>query len=735
MTGVAAAAICLGLASCSRFDYTLISEGEQAYINYENAFKEKFGEPAPDQTWGFGGSTTKATRSITNPTVASATQPYDAGWVNTYLATATEVNSTNATDNYDNRYWVEGTPAKPGEPAKLSFNTNVGPVNVCTWNLDNIYCDASGNGYSSDENKAFWREWCKPYNDGNYSKYGVDNINDAVPVLKQKLDDTKRSDWYNYTPATEGTPATQGYWVEDATFVRNFKITGTWDGGINVVATEGYTDGVANGYERTVVVTGTWNLNSTEQKVGALGRIIVADGGTINVGDGATLSSVNEAQIVVLPGGKITGNGTVAFNNGTSAELVSYNGGEINVGTFNNNGGDFYNYGTLKATSLLGGAGKSCYYNHNLISIQNTSSSANTRVFNGCQFYCSGNMRIRNYEGAGGSALICDGELMLSGSEDGTSDASYVGLQAGALVKCGTLYNNGTSWSGPTYSGYAVLDIEDKITYLNWEQDAPQNGGYFANNIYVYAATWTNTPDGNGWGSWDAETKFNVVKNATGNGNVTIIEKSNDDKDELIPADSDFSKGESGCTPGFKGKTPDPEPDPEPSAIRIIAEDLSASEGSDFDFNDVVFDVQMNWPAEGKHTITLQAAGGKLPLRIGVLDEEHEVHKLFGVSLNTMVNTEDWTAHKAPVTFTIDGQYENIVDLPIWVQKGSDWVQLTAPKGKAASKIAVSTDYNWVKELQDISKAYKNFDTYVKSGTPTEWWKDNKDDSLIYNVQ
>lgn len=171
--------------------------------------------------------------------------------------------------------------------------------------------------------------------------------------------------------------------------------------------------------------------------------------------------------------------------------------------------------------------------------------------------------------------------------------------------------------------------------------------------------------------------------------------------------------------------------------IRIIAEDLSASEGSDFDFNDVVFDVKYGYPEWNKTTIILQAAGGKLPLRIGVLDEEHEVHKLFGVSLNTMVNTEDWTAHKDPVTFTIDRQYEswNINNLPIWVQKGSDWVELTAHKGRAASKIAVSTDYNWVKELQDISKAYKNFDTYVTSGTPTEWWKDNKDDSLIYNVQ
>ena len=170
--------------------------------------------------------------------------------------------------------------------------------------------------------------------------------------------------------------------------------------------------------------------------------------------------------------------------------------------------------------------------------------------------------------------------------------------------------------------------------------------------------------------------------------------------------------------------------------IRIIAEDLSASEGSDFDFNDVVFDVKYGYPEGNKTTIILQAAGGKLPLCIGVLDDKHEVHNLFGVSLNTMVNTEDWTAHKDPVTFTIDVQYGsgNINNLPIWVQKGSDWVLLTAHKGKAASKIAVSTDYKWVKELKDISNAYKNFDTYVTNCTP-EWWKDNKDDSLIYNAQ
>ena len=171
--------------------------------------------------------------------------------------------------------------------------------------------------------------------------------------------------------------------------------------------------------------------------------------------------------------------------------------------------------------------------------------------------------------------------------------------------------------------------------------------------------------------------------------------------------------------------------------IRIIAEDLSASEGSDFDFNDVVFDVKYGYPEENKTTIILQAAGGKLPLCIGVLDDKHEVHNLFGVSLNTMVNTEDWTAHKDPVTFTIDVQYGsgNINNLPIWVQKGSDWVLLTAPQGKAASKIAVSTDYKWVKELQDITNAYGQFDTYVTTGYPAKWWESDKDDTYIYNAQ
>ena len=707
MTGVAAAAICLGFASCSRYDFTPISEGEQAYANYENAFIEKFGEPAPDQTWGFGSSDTKATRSITSPTVATASQPYNEKWVADYLTTATEVNSTNAVDYADD-----------GKNVKCEWYPNGGGKLSTLMNNYN-YCVYEGSPVTQNDKDWYTKNILPLLTACNNNWYGTEYAYTILMKLKEYTGD------YNYWGLNV---VSEGGWVPDPNYVRNFKITDTWNGPINVVESEGLNGTTKTNSERTVVVKGKWNLTE-DQKVGSLGRIIVADGGEIVVSSGKTLSSVNEAQIVVLPGGKITGDGTVAFHNGTSSDLVSYNGGTFDVGTFNNNGGDFYNYGTLKAGTMDGGAGNSHYYNHGIVNIGQTGSSANLRLYNACQFYCSGNMRIRNYEGVGGSSLICNGELMLCSSNDETGEPTYVGLAAGALVQCGTLNNNGTTWTGPT-SGYAVLDVIDRITFIN------NNVGDFSNNIYLCAGTWDNILNAGNYAKNTAKEAFfgkkaeyYSVEGIINNNTVKIITKSTNEKDEVIPTDN-YEAGVKGCTPGFRGKVVE-----EPKPIRVIAEDLSASEGSDFDFNDVVFDIQLNWPAQGQHTITLQAAGGKLPLCIGELEDENEVHKLFGVNINTMVNTEDWTAHKDPYKFTISGTYESEKDIPIWVRKGNTWCELTAERGRAASKIAVSTDYQWVKELNDISKAYSDFDTYVGSGTPTEWWKNNKENSLIYNAQ
>ena len=705
LTFGAALAIVAGtftITSCYDHHIEQWSNAQFAQAKYEKAFIARFGQPAKDQTWGFGTVATKgATRGINNPSVLEATQPYDAGWVAEYLATATEVDNTNAWDNYDN-----------GTTVSVQWNINSdGKLGYITSNFSNYKYDWFKFEKATKEEFEWYEANIKPLLDACGWNWNWNSDTTLAQKILDKL--AEYTGDYNYWGIEITREA--GY-KPDPTFVLNFKITGEWTGQIGVVATPGITDGVKNGYARTVVVTGKWNLTDG-QTVGALGRIIVAEGGEINISSGKTLQSVNEAQIVVLPGGKITGDGAIEFSNGTSTELQSYNGGTISVGKFNNNGGNFFNYGTLKATTMDGGAGNSRYYNHGIINIGQTGSSANMRIYNGCQFYCAGNMRIRNYEGTQGSSLICKGELMVSGSNDGTSDASYVGLQAGALVKCNTLNNNGASWSGPTTGGYAVLDIENKITYLNWEQDAPQNGGYFANNLYVYAGTWNNAPDGNGIGGETAEAKFNHVMNATGNGNVTIIQKSTEDKDEIIPADPNFKEGESGCTPGFKGDTPDPTPQAD---VRVIAEDLSVSDNSDFDFNDVVFDVTFDSPAQGKTTITLLAAGGTLPLYVG----GQEVHEMFGVSTKTMVNTGAG-ASKDPVSFELDGTFNyNAKNIVVQVEKEGVPVEITAERGMVASKIAVKPNYEWCKERQDIEAKYPVFGQYVKGKVEGgNWWE------------
>ena len=657
------------LASCSKDTdfsndgkYVDISAENQIRQAYKTAFNTYFGAPAANENWGFGASITRGiTRGISDPAVAEATQPYSETWVANYLTTAKEPSSENVADNYDN--------------SRYETNYGEGGPNDIDWS-------------NADQVK-----------DRNYF-FGDDGNSDSWET---------RVAW-----ALENHPT----WinkVDDETFVLNFKITDTWNGAISVVASEG---NQTPGCERTVVVTGTWNLTE-DQRVGSKGRIIVADGGKIVIAEGKKLNSVNEAQIVVLPGGEISGKGGIEFSNGTDEALQSYNGGTINVGRFNNNGGNFFNYGTLKADLMDGGAGNSRYYNHALISIKATGSSANIRIYNGCQFYCEGFARIRNYEGKMGSALIVGGQLMFSSSEDGTYEATYVGLQAGALVQCGSLYNNGTSWAGPTQGGYAVLSM-GQIDYLNWEQDAPQNGGYFANNIYVQADNWTNAPGGNGMGGEAADAKFANVKNAAGNGNVTVVDKGDY---EVIPADEDFVLGEAGCTPGFKITEPNVLP-----SLRVMGEDLSATEASDFDFNDVVIEVY--YKDANTVDITLFAAGGTLPLRI-CENDDWEVHKLFGVDGKCMVNTGKnyHTAHSPysqkeildPVYLTYTGyhgwsedfdefkvQVRDQIKLEVYKtyvnQDGdevSDWFELTAPAGEAASKIAVPTWYThngWYKD-------------------------------------
>lgn len=153
--------------------------------------------------------------------------------------------------------------------------------------------------------------------------------------------------------------------------------------------------------------------------------------------------------------------------------------------------------------------------------------------------------------------------------------------------------------------------------------------------------------------------------------------------------------------------------------IRVIAEDLSVNENSDFDFNDVVFDVKFGHPSWDKTTIILQAAGGTLPLYIA----GKEVHGLFGVSETTMVNTGSGVS-KAPVTFELDGTFgKDANNIEVTVKKDGAVMTITAERGRVASKIAVGSTYEWCSERQDIEAKYPAFGKYVKNEVGDDWWQ------------
>ena len=154
---------------------------------------------------------------------------------------------------------------------------------------------------------------------------------------------------------------------------------------------------------------------------------------------------------------------------------------------------------------------------------------------------------------------------------------------------------------------------------------------------------------------------------------------------------------------------------PPPSNVRIIAEDLSATQGTDFDFNDIVLDVNISGTTANCKLI---AAGGTLPLRIAE-SNELEVHKMFGVDTSVMVNTGIGDPI-TPVSFTLSG-ISNAADIKLEVYKNGAWVEMTARQGTPAAKIAVNQDFEYCTEREPITTKYPNFQYWVQN-VDYIWW-------------
>ena len=437
--------------------------------------------------------------------------------------------------------------------------------------------------------------------------------------------------------------------------------------------------------------------------------------GLISVAAGATLNDQRNS-IAANQGVKLYNRGTINATNTQKYDIgnfctvynegkfnvsgaLTYSPGDANTSYFVNLGddaeltapsmtlnssGNFFNSGktTITGETKVTQAGIYWVNDGHYTTGSMVFSAKNATFFNYCQLKVIGN------------AHMYDGEFNLmanSYTEAGTADFDNFIVNMGNNSGFNVLGN--TNWAAQgdgTYQGFRTtagatnayvrlggtttvaghlhsLELTGNITYAinNIVDKGAGNSG--VQPTYVFNEGTTEAP-------FD---KLTVTPNATGCGATWIIDGGN----------------------GYQG--------------RIMAEDLNAKQGTDFDFNDVVFD----WKIEGnKATIQLLAAGGIYPLYVG----DQEVHAKFGKSAGAdgnypMINTgagETGTAQ--PYTYTFPtGTDAKPINIPVVVEIDGTRIPLEASMGGAASKINTTTTTKWAKERADFRKAYSDFTKWV----------------------
>jgi len=525
----------------------------------------------------------------------------------------------------------------------------------------------------------------------------------------------------------------------------------TWDKNIPLIQ---------SGSGISVYVQGTLNINA-EQRVNGGCVFIVGPKGTVNIASGTQLvtNANNNAGTVgsfyVYPGGKVKGEGTLQFANGTGS--YNYNGGTIDVGTINNNGGTLYNAGTIEADHMLGGAGLSIYENAGKVHIGEAakgSGTANTRIYNNCWWECDGTLACRNIQ-QGAGAYIKAANLEMSCAEGNTGDVAYIWAKENSLIDIsGSAAFNNVDIVGPTEdNNWAYIQLgrvvnsnghgyQDTALKTNTNYTPGSDGGIqqmtvgaIQNNIRIscdnpetdtnmYSSSayelvldmlngeraYTAGQADPSWPEWRAFPR-------KGNGNAEIVAKGQVDE----------VKTESECSPGVVVVPPIIIPEGKP----IYSYAFEDTRKGDYDMNDVVIKAQETEDGS-KINLTVVASGATLDLNIRLYpaatpdagkvakyqgdptnlkyNNQEEVHAMLGVPSGTMVNTG--TGETAtPITIQIDkGSYDPAA-LPLAIYSVKEGEMRLAGAGEAPFGVIIPLDWSWPRERVCITTAYNETDT------------------------
>ena len=570
----------------------------------------------------------------------------------------------------------------------------------------------------------------------------------------------------NFTPDLTGIPSYNEY--------LSSKGTQWWtpeeinDGGvvyINAVQPIKISGGTEEEHAKLYIKAGTYDFTDVSFDLNINTDLYLLEGATVTFDNAVASTAIFD--IYIADGAELIANG----EDGLVANSVHiYNHGTITCSKFKvNSTGLLYNSGTLDVTGTVSAESNSSRIVNNgtiecadvvvnagaVLNIFEWTVSGTTKInSNNSGWINNGQWKTKDYAYVGGSENVInncylwvtnDFEMNISSVKGSFKINSEGGVLAQNFY--GGRDSSTDAISGPfkiEMAENAVFVVENNAQFESGRSEidndkyaygifGPLTGGYAvfqAKNI-VREASIANT-----WGAvtYRGHLYVSAEKHfAQGNDGMEshkfIIEQ-----DGFSIADNIYAAGfksgkpsitipQTTCSPGFQGGNP---------LYRVIAEDLSASEAGDFDFNDVVFDVVK---AEGGvTTLKLICAGGVLPLRVRGANQAEgtEIHSLFGENEPNangqykMYNTG--LSPKMPeAEFTVEGTYttpEQIRNIIIEVWKNDKWMELKAETGKAACKILVDDTFVPVKERQNIADANGNFTDYVQGKFVNDfWWK------------
>lgn len=486
-----------------------------------------------------------------------------------------------------------------------------------------------------------------------------------------------------------------------------------------------------NAPNKTVTVTGNLNLINNYD--------LVYNDGTLNV------------------------SGNIHMEN-TTAEIVN-NGSLTCEGNFDMEaGGAFHNVGNAEIT------GSTLIYNTNSRWMNDGHYTTGTfkdynceQVYNNCYMTVLGNFSLgvdAADVGKGGHAYF-----VMEGGEGENVSGAYVRCDSFSFADCADLF----------LGNKAFIEVNKSFETTNRNSDYGTHGPASGSYAVIKAASFTKV--GNPYismtyyGKLFIDTPVHYAKGTTQAEPYYVV------YDESVQfsfedPNAPVSIPKTNCSPGYNVTPPTPPVTPVTDKVRVIAEDLTTLDGkADFDFNDVVFDVDLL--SSGKVRITLLAAGGTLPLTVGDQGQQesgdyeptmemqydsqdvamgevmaYEVHHLFKVATTTMVNTNAaGGANRDAVEITIDNPStsSNILEIanaiPIRVYKNSTWITLeqavpvgTRSEKLTASKVAVDGTFQWCAERVSINKDtryqysdYKGtqksrFELYLDGKLGAKWW-------------